>query len=308
MSLSTSEIINRLSNLQPAIWQGISLSVSEAVNAAISFENPLALAVPTSQAAQDYAAHPYLIVQFAFADTPDQNQVFLVPQELALALSELMGQVPQDSVDENIVAEIRPALEAIVQGLCVAMSNARNDAVVASGLTIRFAQFQLPPNMEVNDEVIVTNIGVSSDELNGTLMWFLDRDTSLSILGVDEEEAAIPAAQPFETFTAAPTSPPAFAAGPAAPSTPDGLELLLDIPLEVSAELGRVKMQVREVIDLGAGSIVEIDKAAGEPVDVLVNGRLVARGEVVVIEDNFGVRITEILSPQERLARLNEAA
>jgi len=87
-----------------------------------------------------------------------------------------------------------------------------------------------------------------------------------------------------------------------------GLEIIMDIPLDVSVELGRVKLQVREVLELGAGSIVEIDKAAGEPVDVLVNGRLVARGEVVVIDDNFGVRITEILSVHERLMKLNEAA
>jgi flagellar motor switch protein FliN/FliY len=59
-------------------------------------------------------------------------------------------------------------------------------------------------------------------------------------------------------------------------------------------------MVVRDVLDLGTGSIVEVDKAAGEPVDVMVNGRLVAKGEVVVIEDNFGVRITEILNPAER--------
>jgi flagellar motor switch protein FliN len=72
--------------------------------------------------------------------------------------------------------------------------------------------------------------------------------------------------------------------------------------------LGRTRLVVKEVVDLGVGAIVEIDKAAGEPVDILVNGRLVARGEVVVIEDNFGVRITEILNPRERLARLGEAA
>jgi len=66
-------------------------------------------------------------------------------------------------------------------------------------------------------------------------------------------------------------------------------------------------MMVREVLDLGTGSIIEVDKAAGEPVDVMVNGRLVAKGEVVVIEDNFGVRITEILNPAERF-RLDSAA
>jgi flagellar motor switch protein FliN/FliY len=67
-------------------------------------------------------------------------------------------------------------------------------------------------------------------------------------------------------------------------------------------------MLVKDIVELGTGSIVEIDKAAGEPVDVMVNGRLVAKGEVVVIEDNFGVRLTEILNPQERISRLGDAA
>ena len=73
------------------------------------------------------------------------------------------------------------------------------------------------------------------------------------------------------------------------------LNIVMDIPLEVSVELGRKRMSIREILDMGAGSIVELDKIAGEPVDLLVNGRLVARGEVVVIEDNFAVRITEIV-------------
>ena len=84
---------------------------------------------------------------------------------------------------------------------------------------------------------------------------------------------------------------PSFDAG----AEPHNLNLVLDIPLEVSVELGRKRMSIRDILDLGAGSIVELDKIAGEPVDLLVNGRLVARGEVVVIEDNFGVRITEIV-------------
>jgi flagellar motor switch protein FliN/FliY len=74
--------------------------------------------------------------------------------------------------------------------------------------------------------------------------------------------------------------------------------------LEVSVELGRVTMLIRELLEVGTGSIVELQKAAGEPVEVLVNGRLIARGEVVVVEDNFAVRITEILSPAERIQRL----
>jgi flagellar motor switch protein FliN len=83
-------------------------------------------------------------------------------------------------------------------------------------------------------------------------------------------------------------------------SEAQNLDIVMDIPLEVSVELGRKRMSIRDILDLGSGSIVELDKIAGEPVDLLVNGRLVARGEVVVIEDNFGVRITEIVGSAAR--------
>lgn len=82
------------------------------------------------------------------------------------------------------------------------------------------------------------------------------------------------------------------------------LDLLLDIPLEVTVELGRTKRLIKEVLELGVGSIIELEKLAGEPVDVLINGKLVARGEVVVIDENFGVRITDIIAPVERVKQL----
>jgi flagellar motor switch protein FliN/FliY len=82
------------------------------------------------------------------------------------------------------------------------------------------------------------------------------------------------------------------------------LELLLDVPLDVSVELGRSRLTIQELLGLGPGSVVELDKLAGEPLDIMVNGRLVARGEAVVVSDKFGVRITDIVSPAERIARL----
>ena len=83
------------------------------------------------------------------------------------------------------------------------------------------------------------------------------------------------------------------------------LDMLLDIPLKVTVELGRTRRSVKEILELSSGSIIELDKLAGEPVDILVNDKLVAKGEVVVIEENFGVRVTDILSQSERLKRLN---
>ena len=81
---------------------------------------------------------------------------------------------------------------------------------------------------------------------------------------------------------------------------PAGLSRVRDIPLEVTVELGRTRLLIRDILDLGSGSIIELDKIAGEPVDLFANGLLVARGEVVVIDDNFGVRVTEIITAAER--------
>ena len=82
------------------------------------------------------------------------------------------------------------------------------------------------------------------------------------------------------------------------------LNMLLDIPLQVTVELGRTKRIVKDILELSHGSILELDKLAGEPVDILINSKLIAKGEVVVIDENFGVRVTDILSAAERLSKL----
>lgn len=82
------------------------------------------------------------------------------------------------------------------------------------------------------------------------------------------------------------------------------LNMLMDIPLQVTVELGRTKRSVKEILELSSGSIIELDKLAGEPVDILVNNRLIAKGEVVVIDENFGVRVTDIVSQTDRLKKL----
>lgn len=82
------------------------------------------------------------------------------------------------------------------------------------------------------------------------------------------------------------------------------LNMLLDIPLQVTVELGRTKRVVKDILELSHGSILELDKLAGEPVDILINNKLIAKGEVVVIDENFGVRVTDILSAAERLSKL----
>jgi flagellar motor switch protein FliN/FliY len=84
------------------------------------------------------------------------------------------------------------------------------------------------------------------------------------------------------------------------------LDLILDIPVHLTVELGRTKIAIRNLLQLAQGSVVELDGLAGEPMDVLVNGCLIAQGEVVVVNDKFGIRLTDIISPAERLRRINK--
>jgi flagellar motor switch protein FliN len=87
-------------------------------------------------------------------------------------------------------------------------------------------------------------------------------------------------------------------------ATSTNLDFILDIPMEVSVELGRSKMLISDLLQLGQGSVIELTKLAGEPLEVLVNQKLIARGEVVVVNEKFGIRLTDIVSPTERVKRL----
>lgn len=108
---------------------------------------------------------------------------------------------------------------------------------------------------------------------------------------------AKPASQLFQEFGASASG------GKAGPL--DDLDMILDIPVQLTAELGRTKLSIRNLLKLAHGSVVELDRLAGEPMDVLVNGTLIAQGEVVVVNDNkFGIRLTDIVTPTERMRKI----
>jgi flagellar motor switch protein FliN/FliY len=98
---------------------------------------------------------------------------------------------------------------------------------------------------------------------------------------------------------------PQFADGAAKSENLHDFEMILDIPVQISVELGRTRISIRNLLQLAHGSVVELDALAGEPLDVLVNGTLIAQGEVVVVNDKFGIRLTDIVTPSERVRKLN---
>ena len=112
---------------------------------------------------------------------------------------------------------------------------------------------------------------------------------------VAADQAAAAAAAEFDSLEDT-------SAGPA--SEEENLDVILDIPVTVSMEIGRTNISIRNLLQLNQGSVVELDRLAGEPMDVLVNGTLVAHGEVVVVNEKFGIRLTDVISPAERVKKL----
>ncbi|TJZ72910.1 flagellar motor switch protein FliN [Chitiniphilus eburneus] len=97
-----------------------------------------------------------------------------------------------------------------------------------------------------------------------------------------------------------------FDTHPVGTGAPNNIDMILDIPVTLTVELGRTKIAIRSLLQLAQGSVVELDGLAGEPMDVLVNGCLIAQGEVVVVNDKFGIRLTDIITPAERIRRLHK--
>ncbi|MCP1316742.1 flagellar motor switch protein FliN [Vreelandella lionensis] len=115
----------------------------------------------------------------------------------------------------------------------------------------------------------------------------------------DEPESEAPQAKPASDDVFRPLS----AEKSTTPSR--DLEMIMDIPVKLTVELGRTKLTIKQLLELAQGSVIELEGLAGEPMDILINGYLIAQGEVVVIEDKYGIRITEIITPSERIHKLN---
>ncbi|MBK8064495.1 MAG: flagellar motor switch protein FliN [Betaproteobacteria bacterium] len=131
-----------------------------------------------------------------------------------------------------------------------------------------------------------------------------DADTDDWAAAMAEQAAVAEAAQPAaDAGTAAQIFEKLDPAGPAQP--PRDIDMILDIPVQLSVELGRTKIPIKHILQLAQGSVVELDGLAGEPMDVLVNGCLIAQGEVVVVNEKFGIRLTDIITPSERIRKLN---
>ena len=136
-----------------------------------------------------------------------------------------------------------------------------------------------------------------------------DRMAAEWAAALEESKVSTPQVASEVTPPAETVAPAQFAnfSPTASQNTANDLNMILDIPVQLTVELGRTKIPIKHILQLAQGSVVELDTMAGEPMDVLVNGYLIAQGEVVVVNDRFGIRLTDIVTPSERMRRLSRS-
>jgi flagellar motor switch protein FliN/FliY len=235
-------------------------TAAEAALAVLPTSRALVVGAPVTATADALTAGQAITAKFSGAATGEV--VIVVGQDLADALKESpLGEL-------DLTAAVRPALEAAARA---------------------FGPVVLDPGQLMEPVVALSAIAAK------------DGAVAVPLLDGGEVRAVIALAlspwPPADGGGAGAGGGVATRGASAGPATPRGLDMLHDVEMEVSAELGRTRMSVRELLSLSPGAIVELDRAAGSPADLLVNGRLIAKGEVVVVDENFGIRITEIVSP-----------
>lgn len=310
------EHINAITAQQESLWGTVSVSLSEAINVQATLTSPLVTLLPLSELENAFTGKRVYGIASLQAANAHTLIITLEPSSAAV-LADLAvggdGSNPPEEIDEGTLQILQQVLFVIANGLALACANLMNGECSVAQVECHYETVNPPMEWLTQDNLVRLDavIDVGSGPL-GALTVLGDERFGLWLAG-EEEEASTPTqstqeASPFQILeevggSAAQTFVPLAQA--ASQPLPAGIDLILDVPLELTVELGRKRMFIKEVLDLTVGSIVELDRVAGEPVDVLVNGRIIARGEVVVIEDNFGIRITEIINPQEQLVEIS---
>lgn len=150
------------------------------------------------------------------------------------------------------------------------------------------------------DETATNEEAITADDWGAAMA---EQTTTADDWGAAMSEQASADSQP--AAAAKPHVLEQFGAGGPSATTTNDLDMILDIPVQLTVELGRTKMPIRNLLQLAQGSVVELAGMAGEPLDVMINGFLIAQGEVVVVNDKLGIRLTDVITPSERLRRLN---
>jgi len=247
------------------------------------------------------------------SDALQMNLSIAMPASLVLKIADLMmggsGEPADQNVDEIKLSALTEALNQMLGASITLLAEKAKGKVSLGKLELKLVDDleKISTLFNPTELLLCVECQVEMENASSSNLWMFAQLTAIKAVHEklfpkkkEEEKVKVQPAK-FEEFSPAETQIP-----PQPSEIQQKLELLFDVPLKVVVELGRARMTLKQVMDLTIGSLIELDKLTGEPVDVLVNGKLIARGEVVVIDENFGVRITEIVSPKQRLYSIRE--
>jgi len=254
-----------------------------------------------------------VLADVKLSDALQMNLSIAMPASLVLKIADLMmggsGEPADQKVDEIKLSALTEALNQMLGASITLLAEKAKGKVSLGKLEVKLVDDleKISTLFNPTELLVCVECQVEMENASSSNLWLFAQLTAIKAVHEklfpkkkEEEKVKVQPAK-FEEFSPAETQIP-----PQPSEIQQKLELLFDVPLKVVVELGRARMTLKQVMDLTTGSLIELDKLTGEPVDVLVNGKLIARGEVVVIDENFGVRITEIVSPKQRLYSIRE--
>jgi flagellar motor switch protein FliN/FliY len=281
MSSPTGDRQGAIEAYADAMFNGCAAALSTLLNHTITITREETLA--PGRSLPEALPLPWFVAQARFTRGLAGGHDFVLPQPDGLALARLvLGEEPGEP--GVVTTDHEDALREMVSQMLSSASSSLK-GFFAKPVTLTLAELR--------------RIGDSDAWMPGEATIAL---AQVLVDGVAQAKLALSVPPSVADDAVSALAVPAEAS--AAASAASGLEMILDISMSVTVELGRTKMLIRDILALGPGSVIELDKLAGEPVDLLVNERPIAKGEVVVIDDNFGVRLTQISQPTERLRSL----
>lgn len=284
---------------------------------------------------------PYLVIEVGYTHGLLGTNILAIREQDALIIADLMmggdGTNPPSELNELYMSAVSESMNQMMGSTATSISTIFKKKVDIAPPKVNLLDFAVDTditNVVPGDEPLVrVSFRMEVEDLiDSELMQILPLNVAKEMVeNLMNAVQQAPQASPSPASSPKPATPPPTTtyAQPAstpkpqpaqniavqpiqfAPLKPAGIPgadtnigLIMDVPLQITVELGRTRKLIRDILELTPGSVVELDKLAGEPVDVLVNGKLIAKGEVVVIDENFGVRITDIISPLERANNL----
>lgn len=340
LSLIEQDAIGEIGNIS---FGSSATALSSLLNQKVEITTPHVAVVSRSKLNEEFP-HPYVAIEVNYTEGFTGSNLLVIKQSDASIIADLMmggdGTSTDVPLDDIHLSAVQEAMNQMMGSAATSMSTVFNKRVDISPPRINLldvnegkgtetipeeeplvkVSFKLTVGELIDSNLMqVSPINFAKEFINELIDPAGKKDASE---GVTETKPQVqPSREPEpenlepalfdkkkKSMSGKSVSPIEFSAFEEAPqegiNPPNNLDMLLDIPLSVTVELGKTKKSVKEILELSAGSIIELDKLAGEPVDILVNGRIVAKGEVVVIDENFGVRVTDILSRKDRIHKL----